>query len=177
MEHFVMDRQLRPLPQGACGELIICGAGVGRGYVKLPERTAASFFTFRGLPAYHSGDLVRLNANGEFDYYGRLDNQVKLRGLRIELDEIENVINEYPGVRLSKVIVRNNGTEDYLAGYWKLLRIAAFILTLWKTKPSGIAFTAPCQMKRRASPCRASSTTKATKMKRSGGRGGITATP
>ena len=118
VQHYVMDKQLRPLPQGACGELIICGAGVGRGYVKLPERTAASFFTFCGQPAYHSGDLVRLNANGEYDYFGRLDNQVKLRGLRVELDEIETVINEYPGIRLSKVIVRNNGTEDYLAGYY-----------------------------------------------------------
>lgn len=117
-QHYVMDKQLCPLPQGACGELIICGAGVGRGYVKLPERTAAFFFTFYGHPAYHSGDLVRLNANGEYDYYGRLDNQVKLRGLRIELDEIETVINEYPGSILSKVIVRNNGTEDYLAGYY-----------------------------------------------------------
>ena len=116
--HYVMDKSLRPMPAGACGELIICGAGVGRGYVKLPERTAASFFTFRGQPAYHSGDLVRLNASGEYDYYGRLDNQVKLRGLRIELDEIEAVINEYPGIKLSKVIVRNNGTEDYLASYY-----------------------------------------------------------
>lgn len=116
--HYVMDKSLRPVPAGACGELIICGAGVGRGYVKLPEKTAASFFTFHGQPAYHSGDLVRLNADGEYDYYGRLDNQVKLRGLRIELDEIESVINEYPGIKLSKVIVRNNGTEDYLAGYY-----------------------------------------------------------
>ena len=75
--------------------------------MNLPERTAASFFTFLGRPAYHSGDLVRLNANGEYDYFERLDNQVKLRGLRIEMDEIETVINEYPGIRLSKVIVRN----------------------------------------------------------------------
>ena len=118
VKHYVMDKQLRAVPAGVCGELIICGAGVGRGYVKLPEKTAAAFFTYKGLPAYHSGDLVRLNANGEYDYYGRLDNQVKLRGLRIELDEIETVINEYPGVKLSKVIVCNNGTEDYLAGYY-----------------------------------------------------------
>lgn len=116
--HYVLGRSKQPLPAGMCGELIICGAGVGRGYVKLPERTAASFFRFRGQRAYHSGDLVRLNADGEYDYYGRLDNQVKLRGLRIELDEIETVICEYPGVKLAKVIVRNNGTEDYLAAYY-----------------------------------------------------------
>ncbi len=116
--HYVVDRQLRPVPKGVCGELIICGAGVGRGYVKLPDKTRAAFFTFRGAKAYHSGDLVRLNDEGEYDYYGRLDNQVKLRGLRIELDEIETVIREYPGVRLSKVIVRNNGKEDYLAGFY-----------------------------------------------------------
>ena len=64
----------------------------------MPERTAASFFRFRGEPAYHSGDLVRLNESGEYEYYGRLDNQVKLRGLRIELDEIETVIQEYAKV-------------------------------------------------------------------------------
>lgn len=118
VKHYVIGRSKQPLPAGMCGELIICGAGVGRGYVKLPEKTSASFFRFKGMPAYHSGDLVRLNAWGEFDYYGRLDNQVKLRGLRIELDEIETVICEYPGAKLAKVIVRNNGTEDYLAAYY-----------------------------------------------------------
>ena len=116
--HYVMDKQKRIVPPGVSGELIICGAGVGRGYVKLPDRTAASFFTCLGQKAYHSGDLVRLNEYGEYDYFGRMDNQVKLRGLRIELDEIENVMLEYPGVKLSKVIVCNNGKEDYLAGYY-----------------------------------------------------------
>ncbi len=91
--HYVMDKSLRPMPAGACGELIICGAGVGRGYVKLPERTAASFFTFRDQPAYHSGDLVRLNANGEYDYYGKIDKK-QLPDIRDAFEEREYVAPE-----------------------------------------------------------------------------------
>ncbi len=72
----------------------------------------------KGLKAYHSGDLARWTENGEIDFLGRLDNQVKLRGLRVELDEIENAINAYEGIRMSRVIVRSNGSEDYLAGYF-----------------------------------------------------------
>ena len=115
---YVMDSARHFLPVGACGELVICGDGVGRGYVNLPEKTAEAFFTIDGHRAYRSGDLVRCNDEGEIEFFGRLDNQVKLRGLRVELDEIENVMNEYPGVKVSKVIVRNNGKEDYLAGFF-----------------------------------------------------------
>ena len=116
--HYVMDVSGHVLPPYAIGELIICGAGVGRGYVKLPEKTAASFFTVDGMRAYHSGDMVRLNADGELDFGGRKDNQVKLRGFRVELDEIEKVMSTYPSVQQVKVIVRNNGSEDYLAGFF-----------------------------------------------------------
>ena len=115
---YVTDKFGNVLPPFACGELIICGELVGRGYVKLPEKTRASFFTLRGLPAYHSGDTVRLNAQGEVEFFGRIDNQVKLRGFRVELDEIENVICSFPGVKQSKVVVRNQGAGDFLAGYF-----------------------------------------------------------
>ena len=118
LKFFVADKKGHILPPYACGELIICGPAVGRGYVKLPEKTAASFFHMQGLPAYHSGDLVRLNGDAEIDFGGRLDNQVKLRGFRVELDEIEKVLCQFDTVKQAKVIVRNNGSEDYLAGFF-----------------------------------------------------------
>ncbi len=115
---FVFDKYGNPLPPYASGELIICGICVGKGYVKLPEKTKAAFFTVNGMPAYHSGDLVRIDKNSEIEFFGRIDNQVKLRGFRIELDEIENVIKSFENVLQSKVVVLNNGKEDYLAGYF-----------------------------------------------------------
>ena len=115
---YIMDSARHVLPVGASGELVICGKGVGRGYVNLPDKTADVFFEYGGMRAYRSGDLARYNTAGEIEFFGRLDNQVKLRGLRVELDEIENVMNSFPGVKMSKVIVRNNGKEDYLAGFF-----------------------------------------------------------
>lgn len=117
-EFYVVDKYGNILPPYACGELIICGECAGRGYVKLPEKNKAAFFTMNGRPAYHSGDLVRMNNDGEIEFCGRIDNQVKLRGFRVELDEIENVICSFDSVKQSKVIVRNNGAEDYLAGFF-----------------------------------------------------------
>ena len=118
MKYYVTDALGHIQPPYAVGELIICGPGVSRGYVKLPEKNAACFFTLRGLPAYHSGDQVRLTADGEIEFGGRMDNQVKLRGFRVELDEIERVMCSFEGVKQSKVLVRSNGTEDYLAGFF-----------------------------------------------------------
>ena len=115
---YVVDKDGNLLPQMACGELVICGDLVGRGYVNLPDKTKASFFTLNGMPAYHSGDTVRLNADGEVEFFGRMDNQVKLRGFRVELDEIERCIQAFEGVKQSKVVVRNNGSEDFLAGFF-----------------------------------------------------------
>ena len=115
---YVADRCGHALPPYTAGELILCGEGVSRGYVNLPEKSKASFFTFRGLPAYHSGDLVHLTANAEIAFGGRIDNQVKLRGFRVELDEIEKVMCTYVDVKQSKVLVRNNGSEDYLVGFF-----------------------------------------------------------
>ncbi|MCQ2398389.1 MAG: amino acid adenylation domain-containing protein, partial [Sphaerochaetaceae bacterium] len=115
---YVMDKFGNVLPPYACGELIICGELVGRGYINLPEKTKESFFTFRGRPAYHSGDMVRLNSSGEIEFFGRRDNQVKLRGFRVELDEIEKCINAFDDISQSKVIVRNNGSEDFLVGFF-----------------------------------------------------------
>ena len=116
--YYIIDKNRHILPVGVSGELLIVGKGVGNGYVNLPEKTSEMFLDFNGRKAYRSGDLARFRRDGEIEFFGRLDNQVKLRGLRIELDEIENVINSFRTVRTSKVIVRNNGSEDYLAGFF-----------------------------------------------------------
>lgn len=118
MKVYVVNRKNKILPVGISGELIICGDGVGRGYVNLPEKNREAFFHYKGMKAYHSGDLVCWTPDGEIDFQGRLDNQVKLRGLRVELDEIENAINTFEGIKMSKVVVKNNGSEEFLAGYF-----------------------------------------------------------
>ena len=117
-EFYVCDTYRRLLPRYAVGELLILGEGVGRGYVNLPEKNKTSFIEINGKRAYCSGDLVRFNKQNEIEFSGRADNQVKLRGYRIELDEIERTMQEFEGISQSKVIVRNNGNEDYLAAFF-----------------------------------------------------------
>ncbi|MBQ7562906.1 MAG: amino acid adenylation domain-containing protein, partial [Lachnospiraceae bacterium] len=118
MKVAIMDRTDRPVPKGALGEMVIVGAGVGKGYINLPEQTKKSFITLWDRPAYRSGDLARILHNNEIEFRGRMDNQVKLRGLRVELDEIENVLSGFPGIGSAVVVVRNNTGEDYLAGFY-----------------------------------------------------------
>lgn len=109
------DGQLQCL--GALGEMVIMGDGVGRGYIGRDDLTKKNFIRLLDMPAYKSGDLVRIRENGDIEYHGRIDNQVKLRGLRVELGEIESVISTYPGIRSCIVIVIKKETE-YLAAYF-----------------------------------------------------------
>ena len=102
MPLYVADRHLRRLPVGAAGELLISGAGVGRGYLNNPEKTAECFVDSPFQPGtrmYHSGDIVRYRADGNIEFVGRKDRQVKIRGFRIELKEVEGVLQEFPGVK------------------------------------------------------------------------------
>ena len=116
---YVIDRFKNILPTFAKGELAIGGLGVGRGYVNLPERTAEAFVIVDGKRVYRTGDVVRLNKDAELEFFGRIDNQVKLRGLRIEPDEIENVMNAYPSVKQSVVTVYEPENGDpFLCGYF-----------------------------------------------------------
>lgn len=115
---YVADPFGNELPVGIRGELIICGDQVGRGYINLPDKTAASFFTHNGLRAYRSGDLAAWTEDGKIRIFGRVDNQIKLRGFRIELDEIEKVMTEYPGVKTAAAAVRKNNGAEYLVGYF-----------------------------------------------------------
>lgn len=96
---YIVDEDLNELENGEEGELLICGKGVGRGYMNLPEQTAKSFVTFRGIKAYRSGDFAIMRPNGDIEYRGRRDSQVKLRGLRIELGEIETVLGAHPDIK------------------------------------------------------------------------------
>lgn len=114
----MIDKYRNLLPAGAPGELLIIGDGVGRGYVGKPELTADKFIGFEGRKAYRSGDLARWNHYGKIEFMGRIDNQVKLRGLRVELDEIENVMNRYPTVKSSVVLVKEKDGIQFLCGYF-----------------------------------------------------------
>ena len=99
----VLDERMQPVPVGAAGELFIGGLGVGRGYLGRPRDTADRFvadpFTGPGERLYATGDIVRYNDDGGLEFIGRRDDQVKLRGHRIALGEIETVMRGHPGVR------------------------------------------------------------------------------
>lgn len=114
----MIDKNRNLLPAGVPGELLIIGSGVGRGYVGKPEMTADKFIQFEGRNAYRSGDLAKWNHHGKIEFMGRMDNQVKLRGLRVELDEIENVMNQYPTVKSSVVLVKEKDSNQFLCGYF-----------------------------------------------------------
>ena len=114
----MIDKNRNLLPAGVPGELLIIGNGVGRGYVGKPEMTADKFIQFEGMAAYRSGDLAKWNHHGKIEFMGRMDNQVKLRGLRVELDEIENVMNQYPTVKSSVVLVKEKDSNQFLCGYF-----------------------------------------------------------
>lgn len=114
----MIDKNRNLLPAGVPGELLIIGNGVGRGYVGKPEMTADKFIQFEGRNAYRSGDLAKWNHHGKIEFMGRMDNQVKLRGLRVELDEIENVMNQYPTVKSSVVLVKEKDSNQFLCGYF-----------------------------------------------------------
>jgi len=116
---YIVDKQLRRLPMGAMGELLIGGEGVARGYIHRDDLTKEKFVHFNGVYAYRSGDLSRMNYDGRIEFFGRKDNQVKLRGLRVELDEIENAMQTVPGISRSVVIVAETKQEgQFLVGYY-----------------------------------------------------------
>ncbi|MEO5956482.1 MAG: amino acid adenylation domain-containing protein [Nitrospiraceae bacterium] len=109
MRIYVLDRQGNPVPVGAVGELYIAGAGVGQGYLHQPDLSAASFMADPFVPddrMYKTGDLGRCRRDGQLLCLGRVDEQVKLRGFRIEPGEIEAALMAIPGVRAAAVVLR-----------------------------------------------------------------------
>ena len=120
---YVIDRRGQMAATGAIGELYVGGAGLARGYLNRPELTADRFIPdrFASQPdarLYRTGDLVRYLADGRIQYIGRTDEQVKLRGYRVELGEIEAVLNSHASVREAVVVVREDSPGDArLVGY------------------------------------------------------------
>ncbi|HEX7243516.1 MAG TPA: amino acid adenylation domain-containing protein, partial [Longimicrobiaceae bacterium] len=119
---YLLDRRGNPVPLGAAGELHAAGAGVSRGYLGRPELTAEKYLPdpFSGEPGarlYRSGDRVRWRADGELEYLGRTDQQVKVRGFRIEPGEVEATLERHPGVREAAVVAQDGPGGARLAGY------------------------------------------------------------
>ncbi|WP_280441974.1 non-ribosomal peptide synthetase/type I polyketide synthase [Nocardia brasiliensis] len=119
----VLDERLRPVAPGANGELYVSGPRIARGYLNRPGLTATRFVAdpagAPGTRAYRTGDLVRPGTGGVLEYIGRADGQVKVRGRRIELGEVEHALHRHPEVRQSAVVAEGNSPlERRLVGYF-----------------------------------------------------------
>ena len=116
----VLDGNLNPVPMGVAGELYIGGELLARGYVNRPELTAERFIAnpfAEGTRLYRTGDIVRWNEQGQLEYLGRIDDQIKVRGFRVELGEVESQLLQVPGVREAVVVARDTPQGTQLAGY------------------------------------------------------------
>jgi amino acid adenylation domain-containing protein len=120
---YILDERMAPSPVGVCGEIYIGGDGLARGYLNQPELTDEKFVvnplpSTPGTRLYKTGDQARWLANGEIDFLGRVDHQVKVRGFRVELGEIESVLLEHEAVHQAVVVARADSTgEQRLVAY------------------------------------------------------------
>jgi amino acid adenylation domain-containing protein len=132
LTYHVLDEELRPVPVGKAGELCIGGIGLSPGYLNKPALTLKKFVTWSSdgkmERLYRSGDRVRMSVDGTLEYLGRLDNQVKLRGHRIEPQEIEAVLQGLSGIRANAVGIQTRGADDQ--------RLIAYILVRPPDPPS-----------------------------------------
>jgi non-ribosomal peptide synthetase component F len=117
----VLDSKLEPVPIGIPGELHIGGPGVARGYLNRADLTSQKFITnpFSNDPAdrlYKTGDVVRYHADGNMEFLGRSDNQIKIRGFRVELEEIERAIRNHDAVE-NCVVIATDGDDKRLVAY------------------------------------------------------------
>lgn len=119
---YILDDDMKPVPAGTSGEIYISGDGVCKGYINNPELTAEKFLPdpfSDGDTMYRTGDKGLIRCDGNIEFLGRRDLQIKLRGLRIEPPEIESVMNGFEGIEYAAAVCRNDGKgEKYLAGYY-----------------------------------------------------------
>jgi amino acid adenylation domain-containing protein len=114
---YLLDDYLQPVPIGVPGELFIGGAGLARGYLNRPELTAQKFIPNQlsqgsGARLYRTGDLARYRADGKIEFLGRIDHQIKLRGFRVELGEIEAALTQHEAVAQAVVVLREDRRHD-----------------------------------------------------------------
>ncbi|MFB7906851.1 AMP-binding protein [Kitasatospora sp. NPDC056076] len=117
----VVDGAGRPVADGTVGELLIGGRGVSAGYFGRPEETARGFLRRDGRRTYRTGDLCRRRADGDLVFLGRVDRQVKVRGYRVDLAEVERAMDGYPGVAGSAALLRETSPGSQLIGVVRLL--------------------------------------------------------
>ena len=117
-KEYIVDKFGDIAPYGVIGELYIGGIGVGKGYKNLPEKTNEVFIEYNGERMYRSGDYSKWDSRGNVLILGRIDNQVKLRGLRIELGEIEGLIAVQPHIKKVAVVIRKLNGQDNLCAYF-----------------------------------------------------------
>ncbi len=116
---YILDKQMKPVPVGVPGELFIGGAGVARGYLHRPELSAQKFVPnpfIAGGRLYATGDLARFRSDGNIEFAGRTDDQLKIRGFRVEPGEIEAVLTQQPGVQQA-VVIGTSGANAKLVAY------------------------------------------------------------
>lgn len=121
MRCYILDEEYKLQPIGVVGELCVSGNGIARGYINNPKATMEKFVEdpfFKGERMYKTGDLAKWRADGSVEFLGRVDSQVKLRGFRIELSEIEWYLREHDSVEDAVVVVINAGKEnEYICAY------------------------------------------------------------
>ena len=123
LQVYILDANLQPTPIGVAGEMYVGGSGLARGYLNRPELTAERFipnpFSHEpGARLYKTGDLARFLPGRDIEYLGRIDHQIKIRGFRVELGEIESVLCQHPSVRGAAVLAREDVPgEKRLVGY------------------------------------------------------------
>ncbi|WP_168188733.1 non-ribosomal peptide synthetase [Thermoflavimicrobium daqui] len=121
-EIYILDSQLQPVPIGVPGELYVGGICLARGYLNRDELTRERFIPHPFLEhsnarLYKTGDLARFLPDGNIDYLGRMDDQLKIRGYRVEPGEVESVINQFPGIQETVVMGHEESGQAYLAAY------------------------------------------------------------